>query len=60
MWALGEIPAILMSFVAGVIWSRDDKRETKRLDREADRTGDAELNDYNEMFAQMAQRDGSR
>ncbi|KUG58589.1 cytochrome c oxidase assembly protein [Nesterenkonia jeotgali] len=60
MWALGEIPAILMSFVAGVIWSRDDKRETKRLDREADRTGDAELNDYNDMFAQMAERDGPR
>nr|WP_246310557.1 cytochrome c oxidase assembly protein [Nesterenkonia sandarakina] len=60
MWALGEIPAILMSFVAGVIWSRDDKRETKRLDREADRTGDAELHDYNDMFAQMAERDGPR
>ncbi|EXF25402.1 copper resistance protein CopD [Nesterenkonia sp. AN1] len=60
MWALGEIPAILMSFVAGVIWSREDKRETKRLDREADRTGDAELNDYNDMFAEMAERDGPR
>ncbi|MGJ9373405.1 cytochrome c oxidase assembly protein [Nesterenkonia sp. CF4.4] len=60
MWALGEIPAILMSFVAGIIWSRDDKRETKRLDREADRTGDAELNDYNDMFAEMAERDGQR
>ncbi|GAA1137982.1 cytochrome c oxidase assembly protein [Nesterenkonia lutea] len=60
MWALGEIPAILMSFAAGVIWSKDDKRETKRLDREADRTGDAELHDYNDMFAQMAERDQPR
>lgn len=60
MWALGEIPAILMSFAAGVIWSRDDKRETKRLDREADRSGDAELHDYNDMFAEMAERDQPR
>ncbi|MCH8564292.1 bifunctional copper resistance protein CopD/cytochrome c oxidase assembly protein [Nesterenkonia sp. LB17] len=60
MWALGEIPAILMSFVAGVIWSREDKRETRRLDREADRTQNAELNDYNDMFAEMAERDGPR
>ncbi len=57
MWGLGEVPAMLMAVMVAVQWSRSDRRETKRLDREADRTEDAELNEYNEMFAAMAERD---
>ncbi|MDO5492641.1 MAG: cytochrome c oxidase assembly protein [Nesterenkonia sp.] len=60
MWGLGEIPAMLMAVIAAIQWSRDDTREMRRTDREADRTGDAELQDYNEMFAQMAERDSRR
>ena len=56
MWGLGEIPAVLLGVIVCIQWSRDDKREMKRLDREADRTGDAELEAYNQMFAQMAER----
>ncbi|MCT1606694.1 bifunctional copper resistance protein CopD/cytochrome c oxidase assembly protein [Nesterenkonia massiliensis] len=56
MWGLGEIPAVLMGVIAAVQWSKDDTRESKRLDREADRSGDAELEDYNQMFAAMNQR----
>lgn len=60
MWGLGEVPAMLMAVMVAVQWSRSDKRETKRLDREADRTEDAELNEYNEMFAAMADREERR
>lgn len=60
MWGLGEVPAMLMAIMVAVQWSRSDKRETKRLDREADRTEDAELNEYNEMFATMADREERR
>ncbi|MDR8018363.1 cytochrome c oxidase assembly protein [Nesterenkonia aerolata] len=60
MWGLGEIPAMLMAVIAAIQWSRDDTREMRRTDREAERTGDAELHEYNEMFAQMAERDSRR
>lgn len=57
MWGLGEVPAMLMAVMVAVQWSRSDTRETRRLDREADRTEDAELHEYNQMFAAMAERD---
>lgn len=60
MWGLGEIPAVIMGIVVAVQWSRDDSRETKRLDREADRTGEADLEAYNQMFADMAERGPTR
>lgn len=58
MWGLGEVPAVIMGVIAVVQWARDDTREMKRVDREADRTGDAELEDYNLMLEQMAERGG--
>lgn len=58
MWGLGEIPAVVMGVVACVQWARDDTREMKRVDREADRTGDAELEEYNLMLEQISQRGG--
>ncbi|MGQ7787641.1 cytochrome c oxidase assembly protein [Nesterenkonia sp. K-15-9-6] len=60
MWGLGEIPTMLLAVIAAVQWSRADRREMVREDREADRTGDAELHEYNEMFARMAERDAPR
>ncbi|MVT25649.1 copper resistance protein CopD [Nesterenkonia alkaliphila] len=60
MWGLGEIPAVLLGVIACIQWAKDDKREMKRLDREADRTGDAELEAYNRMFEEMAQRGTDR
>lgn len=58
MWGLGEIPAVLMGVIAVVQWAKDDTREMKRLDREADRTGEAELEEYNRMLEQMSERSG--
>jgi len=57
MWGIGEVPTLLLAIGVAVGWSRSDERETRRKDREADRTGDAELHAYNEMLAQMAARD---
>jgi cytochrome c oxidase assembly factor CtaG/putative copper export protein len=56
MWGLGEVPAVMMGVIVCIQWAKDDRRETKRLDREAERTGDAELEAYNEMFEQMSER----
>ena len=60
MWGLGEIPTMLLAVIAAVQWSRADRREMVREDREADRTDDAGLREYNEMFARMAERDDPR
>ncbi|MFF9564383.1 cytochrome c oxidase assembly protein [Leifsonia sp. NPDC014704] len=56
-WSIGEIPTVILAIVVAIQWSRSDERETKRRDRNADRTGDAELNAYNERLARMADRD---
>ncbi|WP_207455229.1 cytochrome c oxidase assembly protein [Herbiconiux sp. SYSU D00978] len=59
-WSIGEIPTLAMAVLVAVQWSRSDARETKRLDRQAERTNDAELNEYNEMLARMQKTPTSR
>ena len=53
--ALGAVALIL-----AVQWARSDDREARRLDRAADRDGDAELEAYNAMLTGMAERDARR
>lgn len=53
MWGMGEIPTMLIAVVVGVQWSIADGRLAKRIDRQADRDGDAELEAYNDMFASL-------
>lgn len=57
MWGIGEIPTLLLALGVMVSWNRDDSRETKRKDRQADRDHDAELKAYNDMFAQLKKQD---
>ncbi|MET0871890.1 MAG: cytochrome c oxidase assembly protein [Paeniglutamicibacter terrestris] len=57
MWGIGEIPTLLLALGVMVSWNRDDTKETKRKDRQADRDNDAELNAYNDMFAKLKQQD---
>jgi len=56
-WSVGEIPNALMAIFIAIQWNRNDVKLAKRVDRNADRTGDAELKAYNEMLARTAQRD---
>jgi putative copper resistance protein D len=60
-WAMGEIP-ILMALVATFIqWMRDDKRETKRIDRNEARLAAMgepdELAQYNAYLTSLAAKD---
>lgn len=55
-WSVGEIPNALIAIAIVVLWSRSDVREQKRYDRKAERDGDAELEEYNRMLAERAQR----
>ncbi|MDJ0459691.1 cytochrome c oxidase assembly protein [Arthrobacter sp. NQ7] len=56
-WGIGEVPTLLVAIGVATMWSRSDQRETKRVDRAADRNNDADLAAYNDMFAKLAERD---
>ena len=58
-WGLGEIPIVLLAIVVLIQWSRDDARETRRKDRQADRDDDAELRRYNAMLDRIAAGEGA-
>ena len=58
-WSIGEIPTVILAIVVAIQWSRSDERDSKRQDRNADRTNDAELRAYNEQLARLAARDGT-
>lgn len=58
-WSVGEIPTLALAILVAVMWSRDDSREAKRRDRQADRDDDAELAAYNAMLERRAERSGS-
>jgi putative copper resistance protein D len=59
-WSVGEIPNAIIALTIVFLWSRSDARETRRLDRQADRDGDAELAEYNRMLAERAARRDER
>ena len=55
-WGVGEIPTVILAITVAIMWSRSDERDAKRLDRKADRDGDADLAEYNRMLADRARR----
>lgn len=59
-WAIGELPTLALAIIVAVEWSRSDEKKAKRRDRDAERTGDRELREYNEMLARVAKRDADR
>jgi cytochrome c oxidase assembly factor CtaG/putative copper export protein len=59
-WAAGDIPSFLLGVALVVGWVRSDAQEARRLDRRANRDGDAELREYNRQLAALNQRDAPR
>ncbi len=59
-WSIGEIPTVALAITVAVQWARSDEKESKRRDRHADRTGDAELEAYNAQLAAIAEHDRPR
>lgn len=55
-WAAGEIPLVIVLLSLLVQWSRQDNKQAKRLDRNADRDHDADLESYNAMLKQLNSR----
>ena len=55
-WGIGEVPTLLIALVVAYQWFRSDSREAVRRDRAADRDGDAELTEYNDMLQRLRDR----
>lgn len=53
-WGFGELPTLIVLLVLFAQWRKSDEREAVRKDRQADRDGDTELNDYNDYLAGLA------
>ncbi|GLZ48490.1 hypothetical protein Acsp06_46750 [Actinomycetospora sp. NBRC 106375] len=53
-WASGEMPLLVVLIALLVQWSRADQRDAARRDRHADRDGDAELEAWNAMLADLS------
>ena len=56
-WAMGEIPILIALVATFIQWTRDDARETRRLDRAAQRSAamgeDDDLARYNKYLAEL-------
>jgi putative copper resistance protein D len=59
-WGASEIPMVLVALGLLYRWMKSDERVATRLDRKADRDGDADLNEYNARLARMADHDDER
>ncbi|MFP7761775.1 cytochrome c oxidase assembly protein [Marisediminicola sp. LYQ134] len=55
-WSIGEIPTIALAIIVSFMWFRSDTKDATRLDRKADRDGDADLTEYNDMLAGLGER----
>jgi putative membrane protein len=56
LWAAGELVGAAVLMVVLAQWMRSEERLARRTDREADRTGDAELTAYNARLEALALR----
>ncbi|WP_323749325.1 cytochrome c oxidase assembly protein [Curtobacterium flaccumfaciens] len=56
-WGAGELPIVFVALLVVRNWMSSDRRTAKRLDRQADRDGDAERTAYNDQVAALNDRD---
>ena len=56
-WGLGEFPVLILAIGVLLAWRQADARTAVRLDREAVRTGDADLTAYNSMLGKLSKSD---
>lgn len=55
-WGIGEFPAGILTLMVSMQWAKSDARDAKRLDRASDRSGNKDVEAYNQMLEQMAKR----
>jgi cytochrome c oxidase assembly factor CtaG len=52
-WSFSEAPSLVLIVVIAILWWRSDTREARRYDRSEARTGDAQLEAYNDWLASL-------
>jgi len=52
-WSFSEAPSLVLIIVIAILWWRSDTREARRFDRSEARTGDVQLEAYNEWLASL-------
>ncbi|MEC4017605.1 cytochrome c oxidase assembly protein [Streptomyces sp. H27-D2] len=55
-WAFSEIPSVIVLVALVFQWYTSEQRESRRLDRAADRDGDKDLHAYNAYLASLQAR----
>lgn len=55
-WGVGEFPTLILALLVTRQWVRSDASDARRIDRQADRDGDAVLRAYNARLAAIAER----
>lgn len=52
-WGVGEAPTLVLALIVAIQWFKADARDAARLDRQANRDGDADLAAYNAWLASL-------
>jgi putative copper resistance protein D len=55
-WAIGELPTIALAIIVSWQWFKSDRRDSVRLDRASDRSGNKDLDTYNQMLDRINKR----
>jgi putative copper resistance protein D len=55
-WGIGELPTIALAINVSWQWFKSDRRDSVRLDRASNRTGNQDLDSYNQMLDRINQR----
>ena len=55
-WGIGELPTIALAIIVSWQWFKSDRRDSDRLDRASDRSGNKDLDSYNQMLDRINQR----
>lgn len=55
-WGIGELPTAALTIIVAIAWARSDDRDARRLDRASNRSGNKDLDDYNEMLKRINKR----
>jgi putative copper resistance protein D len=55
-WGIGELPTIALAIIVSWQWFKSDRRDSARLDRASDRSGNKDLDSYNQMLDRINQR----
>lgn len=52
-WGVGEAPTLILAVMVALQWFRSETRLAERVDRQADRDGDADLTAYNAWLTRL-------